>query len=255
MILTMDIGNASIEINYAEKLVSLCKFSLSTNRSRTADEYASEIYQISNQRGIDPSSISGAIIASVVPPLTGVLSAAVSTFTGKKPIIVGPGIRSGLRIRTDDPAELGGDLVAAAVAAISDYPVPCAIIDMGAATVIGVIDAERNYIGGLICPGVVQGQYGLTSGTALLPEVRLNRPKSLIGKNTKEGILSGVVYGSACMLDGILSRLQEIIGEIPTVIATGDIAEEIIPYCNHKNIKIDNSLVMRGLCMIYEKNK
>ena len=186
MILTLDIGNAEIVLCCVEDGRRLCRFSLSTDRARTADEYAALMRLLAQQHGIELADAEGSIAASVVPELTGVLSDAVTRSTGKAPLLVGPGVKSGLNIRMDDPTELGGDLVAAAVAATERYPLPCIIVDMGTATAVGVIDERGCYIGGLICPGVGLSQSSLARSASQLPDVSLEKPRRVIGRNTRD---------------------------------------------------------------------
>ena len=256
MILTIDIGNSSLVFCCVEAGEKLCRFVLTADKNRTADEYAALILLLAGQHGIDLSRVNGTIIASVVPQLTGVTSIAVERCTGQRPLLVGPGVRSGLNIRMDTPAELGGDLVAAAVAALERYPLPCIIVDMGTATAVGVIDRKGCYVGGLICPGVSLSQYSLARSASQLPDISLDRPKRVIGKNTRDSIRSGIILGTAAMIDGILDRIEEELGEpAASVVATGVNAEMILPCCRRGNIVSDDDLVMHGLWSIWKKNR
>ena len=254
MILTFDIGNANIVMCCVEGGKRLCRFVLSTNKSRTADEYSVVMGLLAKKNGVDLLEAQGSIIASVVPQLTGVLAEAVKSCTGKRPLIVGPGVKSGLNIRMDDPTELGGDLVAAAVSAMETYPLPCVVIDMGTATAIGVIDAKGSYIGGLICPGVGLSQSSLAKGASQLPNVSLEAPRHVIGKNTRDSMQSGLINGTAAMLDGVIERVEAELGAACSVVITGDSAAEIIPHCRRDGIIADEDLVMRGLWRIYRRN-
>lgn len=255
MILTLDIGNASIVMHCVENGETVCRFVLSSNKERTPDEYSVVMELLAVRNGISLPDAAGAIIASVVPQLTDVLAEAVRRCAGIQPLIVGPGVKTGLNIRMDAPTELGGDLVAAAVGAQGVYPLPCIVIDMAAATAVGVIDSSGCYVGGLICTGVSTGQSSLSRTASQLPNVSLRAPGRVIGKNTVDGMQSGLVYGSAAMLDGIISRIESELGERASVVATGDIASYIIPYCQRTDIVIDHDLVMRGLWNIYRKNR
>lgn len=255
MILTFDIGNANIVMHCVENGEAVCRFVLSSNKERTADEYSAVMELLASKKGVRLSDAGGAIIASVVPQLTDVLAAAVRFCAGIQPLIVGPGVKTGLNIRMDAPTELGGDLVAAAVGAQGVYPLPCIVIDMAAATAVGVIDSKGSYIGGLICTGVATGQSSLSSSASQLPNVSLRAPGKVIGKNTVDGMQSGLIYGSAAMLDGVIARIEAELGEKAAVVATGDIAADIIPYCTRTDIAIDPDLVMRGLWNIYRKNR
>ena len=198
----------------------------------------------------------GSIIASVVPQLTPVVCEAAERCTGCRALLVGPGLKSGLNIRMDDPTELGGDLVAAAVAALERFPLPCILVDMGAATAVGVLDAKGSYIGGLICPGLTMGLKSLSRDASQLSDISLLPPKRLIGRNTRESMLSGVIFGAAAMLDGLIERIEAELGERASVVVTGDGAEEIVHDCRcGGRIVVDGDLVMRGLWRIYCRNR
>ena len=255
MILTFDIGNSGIVICCVEEGEKRARFVLSSDKQRTADEYFVTMALLARRAGIDLESVSGAIIASVVPQLTGVLAQAAERVSGCRPLIVGPGVKSGLNIRMDDPTELGGDLVAAAVAAVERYPLPCVIVDMGTATAIGLIDAKGCYVGGLICPGVALSRSSLAQEASQLSDISIETPKHLIGKSTRESMQSGLIYGSAAMLDGIIERIEDECRQPVTVVVTGNSAGDVIPHCRRAGIRIDEDLVMRGLWRIYMKNQ
>ena len=255
MILTFDVGNANIVMCCVEDGQRRARFVLSTDLSRTADEYSVVFGLLAKKNGLDLAGMRGAIIASVVPQLTGVVAEAVKSCIGVRPLIVGPGVKSGLNIRMDDPTELGGDLVAAAVAAQERYPLPCVLIDMGAATAIGVIDGRGCYIGGLICPGPVLSQSSLARSASQLPNVSLELPRRVIGRNTRDGMQSGLMYGAAAMLDGIVQRIETELGQAVSVVATGDGARDVVQCCLREGIVVDDDLVMRGLWSIYQRNR
>ena len=256
MILTIDIGNASLVFCFVENGEKRCRFVMSADKNRTADEYAAMMQLLAAQKGISLSEVSGTVIASVVPQLTGVTALAVERCTGQRPLIVGPGVKSGLNIRMEDPTELGGDLVAAAVAAVERFPLPCIIIDMGTATAVGVIDAKGCYVGGLICPGVSLSQYSLARSASQLPDVSLDRPKRVIGRNTRDSMRSGIIHGTAAMIDGVIDRVEAELGETAaSVVATGVSAELIVPCCRREGILLDEDLVMHGLWSIWRKNR
>ena len=167
--------------------------------------------------------------------------------------IVGPGLRNGLKICMDNPAQVGADLIVAAVAGVRDYPCPLILIDMGTATTITVVDKDKNYRGGMILPGLRVSLDSLTSRTSQLPRISLDPPKRLIGTNTNDCMKSGILYGSASMLDGMIERIEEEIGMKTTVVATGGLANAIVPLCKHDIIP-DDDLLLRGLRYIYERN-
>ena len=256
MILTLDIGNAVVTVCCVEAGRRLCRFQLSSDKSRTTDEYAAMMTLLARSEGTELSRAAGAIIASVVPQLTAVLAPAVKRCTGHAPLIVGPGVKSGLNIRMDDPAELGGDLVAAAVAATERYPLPCIIVDMGTATAVGVIDEKGCYIGGLICPGVGLSQSSLARSASQLPDVSLEKPRRVIGRNTRDSMRSGLIHGAAAMLDGVLERVESELGRpVASVVVTGEDAGVIVPNCRRSDISIDEDLIMFGLWSIWRRNR
>lgn len=255
MVLTINLSNTYIVVGGIEDGAVCFSCRLSTDKTRTADEYAVLMRLMAQQRGADLQSMEGAILSSVVPELTAVLRQAVILTVGRIPMIVGPGIKTGLNIRLDDPSALGSNFVAAAVAALADYPLPCVTVDLDTAISIGVINEKGFYIGGAIAPGVMVSQTALTRGAAQLPSVSLEAPSHIIGKNTEDSMKSGIIYGSAALLDGLLTGIDEELGQTATVIATGDWANTIIPHCRRAGIICEPDLQMRGLWMIYKKNK
>ena len=176
----------------------------------------------------------GVIISSVVPDLTDLVREGMAVLTGVKPLVVGQGIKTGIRIATDHPASLGSDLVVDAVAAAEEYPGPAAVFDLGTATTCSVIDRKRAYLGTLIMPGIGISQEALSERAAQLPHIRFERPKHLIGKNTVESMQSGLVYGNAAMIDGLIERIEEELHEKVTAIATGGAAKRIVPHCRRE---------------------
>lgn len=256
MILAMDIGNTNIVMGYVDKNCNVNSlFRMKTDISRTAWQYASEIYGMLNIYGIDKNQLDGCIISSVVPPLTYSIKEAVRIVFHLDAKIVIPGMKTGLNILIDNPASVGSDMVVDAVAAINQYSVPAVIIDTGTATTFSVVDRNKNYLGGLIMPGVMISQEALTSRTSQLPKISLDAPKRVIGKNTVDCMKSGAVYGNAAMIDGTIDRIENELGEKVTVIATGGLAESIVPYCQREGIILDNDLLLKGLRILYDKNK
>ncbi len=254
MILAIDAGNTNIVFGGVEKngkTSFLCR--INTDKNKTEDEYAVQLKILIELNGASSQSFEGGIISSVVPQLTQILSRAAEKVTGKTPLIVGPGIKTGLNIRIDDPARLGSDLAVGAVAAIALYPKPLMVIDMGTATTICVVDKNSDYRGGIIAPGLRVSMESLTRSAAQLQSIGLYPPKRAIGTNTADCMRSGLVFGNAAMIDGLIDRMSlEIEGE-PTVIATGGLAQNVIPYCRHKII-INDELLLIGLRIIYDKN-
>ena len=255
MILTIDIGNAAIVLCCVQNGIKLRRFVLSSNLERSADEYAAIVDLISRRERLKLDEVSGAIVASVVPRLTPIVCRAVEDLTGQKPLVVGPGVKSGLNIRMDDPTELGGDLVAAAVGALDRYGAPCVVVDMGTATAIGVIDARGCYVGGLICPGMALSSSSLAEEASQLQDVSLEPPKHLIGRNTRDSMRSGILYGTAAMLDGLIRGIEEELNNPVRLVLTGDGAADVVPLCRHENVTLDEDLVMWGLWIIWKKNR
>ena len=253
MLFAIDIGNTNMVIGCIDKEKILFSERLSTDHSKTALEYALLFKNILDLHGIDRSDVSGAIIASVVPPITAIMTEALGKIVSCNVKIVGPGLKNGLKICMDNPAQVGADLIVAAVAGVRDYTCPLILIDMGPAKTITFVDKDKNYCGGMILPGLRVSLDSLTSRTSQLPRISLDPPKRLIGKNTLDCMKSGILYGSASMLDGMIDRIEEEIGSTATVIATGGLASAIVPLCRHEII-LDDDLLLRGLLYIYERN-
>lgn len=227
---------------------------LSTNQNSTELEYTILIKNILELNNLSHRAFEGGIISSVVPSVTHTVQAAMTRLTGKPVMVVGPGIRTGLKIKLDNPAQLGSDRVADAVAAIHEYPCPLIIIDMGTATTISAIDGNKNFLGGMIIPGLRVSLDSLTTRTSQLPKISLDPPKRVIGSNTIDCMRSGIIYSNASSIDGVVEKIEEEIGEQCTVISTGGLAKVIIPYCKRKIIIYDQ-LLLKGLMIIYNKNR
>lgn len=253
MVLAIDIGNTNIVIGSFENEKILFIERVSTNHMATDLEYATIIKMAMNIHGFNSSMLDGAIISSVVPSLTNTMKAAIEKYANIEVMKVSPGIKTGLSILIDNPAQLGSDLVVDAVAGINNYPVPQIIIDMGTATTVSVIDKNKNYIGSMIMTGLATSRDALTSRTAQLPKIAFEPPHNLIGKNTVDSMRNGIMYANACAIDGITERIEEELGEKCTVIATGGLAGVIVPLCK-KKIILDDELLLKGLMIIYNKN-
>lgn len=253
MILAVDVGNTNIVLGFleGERLVNECRLSTAVNDS--AEEYAIKLNSIFEICKIKPEEIEGSALSSVVPPLNRTISKAIMLITGKKPIVIGPGIKTGLHIKTNNPAELGADMVVGAVASIAKYPCPQIIFDLGTATTASVIDRDGCFIGCSILCGVKTALTALASGTAQLPQIEIVAPKSPIGTNTIDCMRSGTVYGTAAMIDGLVKRFEKELGEKATVIITGGLGGVISKYCE-TDVIVDKNLIIDGLRMIYEKN-
>lgn len=253
MLLAIDIGNSNIVIGGTSKGKVVFTARLATDHNITKDQYTTQIKGLLEIYNIDVNSIKDCIISSVVPPLLIPVRDAIALITNKIPIIVGPGIKTGLNIIMDNPAQVGADLIVNCVACINDYKAPLIIIDMGTATTISVIDANKNYIGGVIIPGVKISMDALSYKAAQLPYISLDQPKKAFGRNTIDCMKSGIIIGSASMIDGMIERIEEELGYQTTVVATGGISSTVIPYCK-KEIIYDDNLMLKGLTYIYNKN-
>ncbi len=254
MKLAIDVGNTNIVLGCFDDSGILFRERISTNQHATDLEYASMIQMALNMHKISPAEVTEAIISSVVPSVTITLKRAVEKYTGAKVMVVGPGIKTGLSILIDNPAQLGSDLVVDAVAGIHEYPVPQIIIDMGTATTLSVVDRNKNYLGGTILTGMAVAADALVSRTAQLPKIAFEKPKKVIGRNTIDCMKSGIMYSNACALDGMISLIEEELGESCTVIATGGLASVVVPLCK-RSIILDDDLLLKGLMLIYQKNK
>lgn len=256
MILALDIGNTNIVLGCVDKHNNVSSlFRIKTDISRTSWQYAVEINSMLSLCNVDKGMLNGCIISSVVPPLTGIVKSAVQIVANLEAMVVGPGIKTGLNIALDNPAQTGSDLVVDAVATIKQYKLPAIIFDMGTATTVSVIDADKTYIGGMIIPGIMISQEALTSRTSQLPKISLDAPKKIIGKNTIDCMKSGAVYGNAAMIDGIIERIEHELGQKANVIATGGLSSSIMPFCKRDDIIVDNDLLLKGLRILYDKNK
>lgn len=254
MILAIDIGNTNIVVGCIddEKIYFIER--LSTVRTKTELEYAIDLKTVLDIYHIKRTDIEGCIISSVVPQITNVAKLAAEKILKKEALVLGPGVRTGLNILLDNPGEMGADRVADAVAALTYYPVPLVIVDMGTATTVSVVDEKKRYLGGMILPGVRVSLDALTSRSSQLSGISIEEPKRLIGKNTVDCMKSGILYGNAAAVDGIIDRIEEELGQKVTTIATGGMSKKIIPHCRREIIQ-DEDLLLKGLLVIYEKNK
>ena len=253
MILAVDIGNTNIVIGCINGKDCAFVERLSTVRTKTELEYAIDIKNVLDIYHIKRTDLEGGIISSVVPQITTAVKLAVEKILKKEPLVVGAGIKTGLNIRIDNPAQLGSDLVVDSVAALAEYPAPLLIFDMGTANTVCVIDRDKNYVGGIIYPGIGVSLDSLTANASQLGGISLEAPQHIIGKNTVDCMKSGVIYSAAAAIDGIIERLSDELEGVPTVIATGGLAEKIIPYCR-KKVLLDDNLLLKGLAVIYRKN-
>ena len=253
MILAIDIGNTNIVLGGLEEEKILFEARMATDLIKTSDQYCAELKNMLALFEVTPEMIDGSIVSSVVPPVLNSVKTAIRKLTGKTCLVVGPGIRTGLNIRVENPAEVGSDLIVAAVAAIQEYGAPLLLVDMGTATTITAVDASGTFLGGCICPGVKISMEALTGRTAQLPGISLEGPQGAIGRNTRDCMRSGIMFGAAAMLDGLLDRMEAELGVPVKVIATGGIARFVIPLCRRKMI-YDRSLMLKGLGLLWRRN-
>lgn len=254
MILAIDIGNSNIVIGGIDTQKTYFVERITTTPGKTNLEYAITIKSILEIYRIETAAIEGAIISSVVPPLNRTLITAVKKITGITPKLVGSGMKTGLNILMDNPKAVGSDMIVNSIAAIREHEPPIIIIDMGTATTMSVINKNGQYIGGALLPGLRVSLDSMSANTAQLPRISLDTPKKVIGKNTTDCMRSGITYGTAAMIDGMITRIEEELLEPVTVISTGGLSKVIIPLCSH-SIIYDGTLLLKGLLALYEKNK
>ncbi len=253
MILAIDIGNTNIVLGGIAEGEIMFVARMATDPIKTSDQYHLELKNMLSLFEVDAITLEGTIIASVVPQVQNSIHTAILKMTKKEPLIVGPGIKTGLKIQVDNPKQVGSDLIVAAVAGMRLYGAPLMIVDMGTATTISVIDENRAFQGGCICPGVRISMDALTNRTSQLPGISLEAPKQAIGRNTVDCMRSGIMLGAAAMLDGLIDRMEAELGREVPVVATGGISRFIIPLC-HRRIQYDKNLILKGLDFLYHNN-
>lgn len=254
MILAIDIGNSNIVLGCMDGKQIAREARMATDLLKTSDQYCAELKNMLDLLEVKIEGIEDAIISSVVPPVLNSFKTAIIKLTGITPLVVGPGIKTGLNILLDNPALVGGDLIVGAVAALDQYAPPLLIVDMGTATTISAIDAKGNFLGGSIFPGVKISAEALCGRTAQLPAISLEVPQRAIGRNTVDCMRSGLMMGTAAMLDGMIQRMEEELGEKATVVATGGIARFVVPMCR-RDVIYDRDLLLKGLGVLYENNR
>lgn len=255
MILALDCGNTHITVgtvtndNTVEHV-----FVMPTDKAETEFGYAVKLKQMLEMENINACDIDGAALSSVVPPVTQALEKALKKVIDKDVLTVGAGVKTGLHICINDPGTVASDLVTTAVAAKEIFKVPCIIIDMGSATTVTVVDEKNRFVGGAIYPGVDISLTSLAEKTALLPHIEIKPPFKAIGLNTVDCMKSGIVYGTAGAVDGIIDRFEEELKtNVPSIVATGAISSMIIPYMRHRAM-LDENLILKGLKIIWDKN-
>ena len=253
MILTIDVGNTHtiLGVYSSDELVFTAR--IATDRQKTRDEYAVTIRDVLSLSDKVSGEFEGAIISSVVPQVSGLLEGAIQRLYNCRVFVVGPGVKTGLNIKIDNPAQLGADLVCVSVAAQKKYPLPSIVFDLGTATTISALNKNGEMVGGSILTGVNTALNALAQGTAQLPQISLEGSVDVIGSNTIDCMRSGAVIGNACMIDGMIRRYREVLGEDTTVIATGGLSKVIAAHCREEII-IDETLLLDGLYTIFKKN-
>ncbi len=254
MILVVDVGNSNIVLGVYEGRELKHHWRLSTNRSATEDEYGIMTVNLFRMAGLSVDRVEGAILSTVVPPLMPVLMRMFQRYVGQEPLVVGPGIKTGLNIRFENPREVGADRIVNAVAGIEHYGTPLIIVDLGTATTFDYIDETGAYLGGAIMPGIGISAEALYQRAAKLPRIELAKTKSVVGRNTVAAMQAGIVYGYAAMVDGIVARIRREFGTQPYVVATGGLAGLIADETESID-RVDPLLTLEGLRLIYERNR
>ncbi len=254
MILAIDIGNTNIVLGYMDGKKILGTSRTVTMKEADAAQYEKVFAEKLAESGMRAEDFEGAILSSVVPEIDDSVAQTVLRLTGKRCIRVTPGMRTDMAVKIDEPETLAGDLIVGSVGAMKKYPLPVAVIDMGTATTIVVVDGDGAYRGGAIIPGMKLSLSALTAGTSLLPGMAIGEPAACIATNTVDSMRSGAIYGTAAMLDGMVQRMEEELGEPVNVVATGGLAGCVLPYCRRK-IVYDPDLVLHGMAALYEMNK
>lgn len=254
MLLAIDIGNTNITLGVFEGEKLRATWRMATDVHRMPDEYAVLIFNLLRNRGIDIASIEEGAISCVVPPLLTTFNELFQRYFNITPLVVGPGVKTGIRIRMDNPREVGGDRISNAAGANSLYTGPVIVVAFGTATAFDTVSKEGDYLGGAVAPGIAIAAEALFTQTAALPRVELVRPKKAIGTNTIAAMQSGIIFGYVGLVEGIVARIQKELGEKATVVATGGYAELIARETAVIDI-VKPDLTLIGLRHIYQMNK
>ncbi|PSL27139.1 pantothenate kinase [Planomicrobium soli] len=254
MILVLDVGNTNIVLGVFDRGQLMHHWRMETLRHKTEDEYGVHIKAFLNDVDLVVSDIAGIIMSSVVPPIMFSLEKMCQKYFYIKPLIVGPGVKTGLNIKYDNPREVGADRIVNAVAAIQDYGSPLIIVDFGTATTYCYIDEKQQYMGGAIAPGIAISTEALYNRASKLPRIEIARPDNVVGKNTVAAMQAGIVYGYVGQAEGIVSRMKAQSKKTPTVVATGGLASLIAKESDIID-KVDPFLTLKGLYYIYKRNQ
>lgn len=255
MILTLDIGNSNIKTALFEGGEMAHYWRISTSLSKTSDEYGILLMSMFAHEGVKPEEVEGIVISSVVPTINFTIEHMCQNYFHMQPMMVAPGIKTGINIKYENPRELGSDRIANAVAAYAQYGGPCIFIDFGTATTFGVVDENGSFLGGSIFPGIKVASEALVSGTAKLPRFAIEKPESVIGRTTLTNLQSGMYYGYVGLVKHIVQKMKQELGrQDAIVVATGGMAL-LISEESKVIDKLDGLLTLKGLRMIYERNK
>lgn len=255
MILTLDIGNTNIKTALFEGTEMAHYWRISTSLSKTSDEYGILLMNMFAHEGVKPEEVEGIVISSVVPTINFTIEHMCQNYFHMQPMMVAPGIKTGINIKYENPRELGSDRIANAVAAYAQYGGPCIFIDFGTATTFGVVDENGSFLGGSIFPGIKVASEALVSGTAKLPRFAIEKPESVIGRTTLTNLQSGMYYGYVGLVKHIVQKMKQELGrQDAIVVATGGMAL-LISEESKVIDKLDGLLTLKGLRMIYERNK
>jgi type III pantothenate kinase len=252
MLLAIDAGNTNIKLGLFQGAELLANWRLATDRSRTADEYGNDVRGLF--AAIDVKQVEAIVITCVVPQLHDTLRMMSERYLELTPLFVDHTTKTGLTILYDNPSKLGADRIVNAVAAVEKYGAPCVVIDFGTATTFNAINSKREYLGGIIAPGLMTAADALFARAARLPRVAIERPKKVIATSTIEAMKSGLFYGYGSLVDGLIDRMLEEMEETPKVIATGGLAE-LMEHASRYKYQIDENLTLDGLRIVYELNK
>lgn len=253
VIFVLDVGNTNTVLGVYEGETLKHHWRIETNRNKTEDEYGMMIKSLFQHDGLQFEQIEGVIISSVVPPIMAALERMCEKYFHVKPLVVGPGVKTGLNIKYENPREVGADRIVNAVAGIHEYGTPLIIVDFGTATTYCYIDENAHYMGGLIAPGIGISTEALYTRASKLPRIEITRPESVVGKNTVSAMQAGILYGYVGQVEGIVSRIKKEWNANPTVIATGGLAGLVAKECSMIDV-VDPDLTLKGLLLIYKRN-
>lgn len=254
MLLAVDLGNTNLTLGLFQGQTLQRSLRAQTVASRTADEYAALIRQLLSVHDISPGSVTATILASVVPQLTDVMATAVEIATGHTPLIVGPGMKTGVKVLYDNPHDVGTDRIVNAVAIFEREPRAAIVVDFGTATTFDCISAQGDYLGGIIVPGIQLSLDALVSRAAKLRSVEIAAPPEVIGRNTAHSLQSGAVFGYAAMIDGLVAKIRTELGADCSVTATGGLAALVAPHTATIE-RVDPDITLEGLRILHERNR